>query len=76
MVRPTRLEKSPVAAIFATKRQWFCPKVRCLKGLAMLIRGEIIEVQGQAAIAAAPDAILPAPLPTLILGEILLLIGP
>jgi hypothetical protein len=46
------------------------------KGLAMLIRGKIIEVQGQAAIAAAPDAILPAPLPTLILGELLLLIGP
>jgi hypothetical protein len=66
----------PVAAIFATKRQWFCPKVGRSKGLAMSIRGEIIEVQGQAAIAAAPDAILPAPLPTLILGEILLLIGP
>jgi hypothetical protein len=75
MVRPTRLEKSPVAAIFATKRQWFCPKVRGLKGPAMLIRGEIIEVQGQAAVAAAPDAILPAPLPTLIIG-LLLLIGP
>ena len=42
----------------------------------MSIRGEIIEVQGQAAIASAPDAILPAALPTVILGEILLLIGP
>jgi hypothetical protein len=75
MVRPTRLEKNPVAAIFATKRQWFCLKVRCLMGQAMSIRGEIIEVQGQAAIAAAPDAILSASLPTLIIG-LLLLIGP
>ena len=41
----------------------------------MLIRGEIIEVQGLAAIAAASDAILPAPLPALLLGGILL-IGP
>jgi hypothetical protein len=42
----------------------------------MSIRGEMIEVQGQAAIAAAPNLILPAPLPSLLLGEILLLIGP
>jgi hypothetical protein len=42
----------------------------------MLIRGEIVEIQGQAAIAAAPDTILPASLPTLLLGGLLLLIGP
>jgi hypothetical protein len=42
----------------------------------MLIRGEIIEVQGQAAIAMAPGSISLAPLPALILGGILLLIGP
>ena len=42
----------------------------------MLIRGEMIEVQGQAAVAAAPDAISPACLPTLLLGGLPLLIGP
>ena len=42
----------------------------------MLIRGEITGVQGQAATATAPGSILPAPLPSLILGGILLLIGP
>jgi len=46
------------------------------KGSAMLIRGEIIEVQGQAATAMAPRSISPALLPALILGGILLLIGP
>ena len=51
------------------------PEGSLLKGSGMLIRGEIIEVQGQAAFAAAPDAILPASLPTLIIG-LLLLIGP
>jgi hypothetical protein len=42
----------------------------------MLIRGEMIEVQGQAATPKAPNPILPASLPTLLLGGILLLIGP
>lgn len=46
------------------------------KGLAMLIRGKIIEIQGQAAVAAASEAILPASLPTPILGGLLLLICP
>ena len=41
----------------------------------MLIRGEITGVQGQAATATAPGSILPASLPTLIIG-LLLLIGP
>jgi hypothetical protein len=45
-------------------------------GLAMLIRGEIVGIQGQAATALARNTILPAPLPSLILGGILLLIGP
>jgi hypothetical protein len=42
----------------------------------MLIRGEIGEIQGQAATALARNPILPATLPTLLLGGILLLIGP
>ncbi len=42
----------------------------------MLIRGEIIGIQGQAAIAAARNSILPASLAALLLGELLLLIGP
>ena len=41
----------------------------------MLIRGEIIEVEGLAATATAPGSIAPASLPTLIIG-LLLLIGP
>jgi hypothetical protein len=45
------------------------------KGLAMLIRSEMIEIQGQAATPEARNAILPASLPTLIIG-LLLLIGP
>ena len=45
-------------------------------GLAMSIRGKKIELQGLAATATAREATLPASLPTLILGEILLLIGP
>ncbi len=45
-------------------------------GLAMLIPGEIVGNQGQAATALARNAILPASLPTLLLGELLLLIGP
>ena len=44
-------------------------------GLAMSIRGEMIEIRGQAAIAAGPGSISPASLPTLIIG-LLLLIGP
>jgi hypothetical protein len=46
------------------------------KGLAMLIRGEIVGIQGQAATPEARNPILPASLPTLLLGELLLLIGP
>ena len=42
----------------------------------MLIRGKIIEVQGQAATPEARNSIAPASLPTLLLGGLLLLIGP
>jgi hypothetical protein len=41
----------------------------------MLIRGEKIEVSGEAAFVAGPGSIAPASLPTLIIG-LLLLIGP
>jgi hypothetical protein len=46
------------------------------KGPAMLIRSEMVGVQGEAAIVARPGAISPASLPTLLLGGLLLLIGP
>lgn len=42
----------------------------------MLIRGKITSVQGQAAFVAATGAVLPAPLSTLLLGGLSLLIGP
>jgi len=42
----------------------------------MLIRSEMVGVQGEAAVAAQPGAISPASLPTLLLGGLLLLIGP
>jgi hypothetical protein len=47
-----------------------------LKGLAMLIRSEKYGVQGGAARAARSPAIPAASLPTLLLGGLLLLIGP
>jgi hypothetical protein len=46
------------------------------KGLAMLIRSEKFGVQGGAADAALAEAIPAASLPTLLLGGLLLLIGP
>jgi len=42
----------------------------------MLIRSEIVGVEGRAAIAASSHAIPAATLPTLLLGGLLLLIGP
>jgi hypothetical protein len=42
----------------------------------MLIRSEIVGIQGRAATPAARNTILPASLPTLLLGGLLLLIGP
>jgi hypothetical protein len=46
------------------------------KGLAMLIRSEKYGVQGGAVRAARPQAIPAASLPTLLIGGLLLLIGP
>jgi hypothetical protein len=46
------------------------------KGPAMLIRSEKVGVHGAAADAARPEAIPVASLPTLLLGGLLLLIGP
>jgi hypothetical protein len=46
------------------------------KGLAMLIRGEIDGIFGGAAHAVRPAAIPAASVPTLLLGGLLLLIGP
>jgi len=46
------------------------------KGLAMLIRGRMYGVQGRAADAVRPEAIPAASLSTLLLGGLLLLIGP
>jgi hypothetical protein len=46
------------------------------KGLAMLIGGEVVGVQGGAADAARVPAIAFASLPTLLLGGCLALIGP
>jgi hypothetical protein len=46
------------------------------QGLAMLIGGEWYGVQGGAALAAGPCAIPAASAPTLLIGGLLLLIGP
>jgi hypothetical protein len=46
------------------------------KGLAMLIRSEIDGILGGAAHAVGPCAIPAASMPTLLLGGLLLLIGP
>jgi hypothetical protein len=47
-----------------------------LKGLAMLIRSENYGIPGGAADAARPRAIPAASVPTLLIGGLLLLIGP
>jgi hypothetical protein len=54
----------------------FGPGMRVPKGLAMLIRSQMYEVQGRAANAVRPNALPAASLPTLLLGGLLLLIGP
>jgi hypothetical protein len=46
------------------------------EGLAMLIRGEMVGIQGGAADIAHARAIPLSSLPTLLLGGLLLLIGP
>jgi hypothetical protein len=47
-----------------------------LKGLAMLIRSEKYGIPGEAAQAAGPCAIPAASVPSLLIGGLLLLIGP
>ena len=65
-------------AVPATNRQWFWPRFERPKGLAMLIRSEKHGVRGGAAKAASMSALaIPAATaPTLLLGGLLLLIGP
>jgi hypothetical protein len=46
------------------------------KGLAMLIRGQMHGIEGKAAEAAGVPAISAASMPTLLIGGLLLLIGP
>jgi hypothetical protein len=75
MVCRTRLEGADSGDLRKPRVNGFARS--CLqKGSAMLIRGKIGEIQGQAANASAPETILPASLPTLLLGGLLLLIGP
>src|ERR1700688_3882925 len=59
-----------------TNRQWFWPRIGLPKGLAMLIRSEMYGVHGKSAVAAGPEVIPAASLPTLLLGGLLLLICP
>jgi hypothetical protein len=60
----------------ATNRQWFWPRMLLPKGLAMLIRSYLYGVRGGAANAVRSQAIPAASMPTLLLGGLLLLIGP
>jgi hypothetical protein len=60
----------------ATNRQRFCPQDAVSKGLAMLIRSQMVGVQGGAANAVRIPAIPAASAPTLLIGGLLLLIGP
>jgi hypothetical protein len=73
--RLCRLERTP-ERLSAINRSMIWPRIWVPKGLAMLIRSEKVGVSGGAAIAARPDAIPAACLPTLLLGGLLLLIGP
>ena len=71
----SRLER-PGSGHFATIRQRFWPRIPQLQGLAMLIRGENRGFLGEAAGAVRAPATSAASLPTLLLGGLLLLIGP
>ena len=75
--RKIRLEQAR-NAVPATNRQWFWPRFGRPKGLAMLIRSEKHGVRGGAAKGASMSApVSPAATaPTLLLGGLLLLIGP
>ena len=52
------------------------PQDAASKGLAMLIRSEMVGVRGGAASAVHTSAIPAASVPTLLIGGLLLLIGP
>jgi hypothetical protein len=52
------------------------PQDEVLKGLAMLIRSQMCGVQGETAKAVRAQAIPAASAPTLLIGGLLLLIGP
>jgi hypothetical protein len=71
----SRLER-PGAGASATNRQRFWPRILPSKGLAMLIRSENCGILGGAADAVRVPAISAASLPTLLIGGLLLLIGP
>ena len=73
--RLCRLERAS-ERLSAINLSMIWPRIWVPKGLAMLIRSEKVGVSGGAAVAARPDAIPAASLPTLLLGGILLLIGP
>jgi hypothetical protein len=60
----------------ARNRQRFWPNITAHKGLAMLIRGQMDGIFGKAAEAAGVPASPAAPLPTLLIGGLLLLICP
>jgi hypothetical protein len=72
--RICRLER-PSGARLATNRQRFGAMMRT-QGVAMLIRSEMSGVHGGAAEAVRSEAIPAASLSTLLLGGLLLLIGP
>src|SRR5689334_15842829 len=71
----SRLE-TPGPGPIATNRQRFWPRIPDLKVLAMLIRSEKSGILGGAADAVRAPAISAASLPTLLIGGLLLLIGP
>jgi hypothetical protein len=75
MLRQTRLEERRVRGL-GNKPSMVLAENRRSKGLAMLIRGEIVGVQGGMADAVRIPAIALASLPTLLLGGCLALIGP
>jgi len=75
MVRRTRLEGA-CSLDLRNQASMVLSEGWLQKGSVMLVRGEIVGIRGQAATPGARNAILPASLPTLLLGGLLLLIGP
>jgi hypothetical protein len=74
--RPFSSRTAPRAASWQRTVNGFRRGFAALKGLAMLIRSETCGVQGGTASAGRAFAIPAASLPTLLLGGLLLLIGP